>query len=50
MLESFAGGAIDATKKLHGGDGGDFPSLAAPLSDREWGMSVGMAAEDDLVF
>jgi hypothetical protein len=28
---SFAGGAIDATKRLDGGDGGGFPSLAAPL-------------------
>jgi hypothetical protein len=49
-LESFAGGAIDTTKKLRGRDGGGFPSLAASLSDREWGMWVGMAAEDDLVF
>jgi hypothetical protein len=49
-LESFAGGVIDATKKLRGRDGGGFPSLATPLSDREWGMSVGMTAEDDLVF
>jgi hypothetical protein len=48
-LESFAGRAIDATKELRGGDGSGFPSLVAPLSDRESGMSVGMAAEDNLV-
>jgi hypothetical protein len=35
---------------MRGEDGGGFPSLAAPLSDRELGMSVGMAAEDNLVF
>jgi hypothetical protein len=32
---SFAGGAIDAMKRLPGGDGGGFPSLDAPLSDRD---------------
>jgi hypothetical protein len=40
---------VGAVKWWRSGDGGGFPSLVAPLSDRDWECRWGMAAEVNLV-